>query len=635
MPTPEVLPPNLAADTRAHLRGANPAVLAASLAARTGDTARAQTFLAELAYGFERGGVVCALSAARMEQLIDWYDDVNRDDTISDTSMPMSDADFSALASGLVGWEVPAETAAFYREQAGFVDFVATSQQADIDANAFDIVAIGAGMAGIATAVAASKAGMNCRILEKAAQPGGVWQQNTYPGVGVDTPSAYYSFSFEVNQNWSGVYPTGQEYLDYLNHVVDRYDVRKNITFEARVSRLEWDETETRWKITYLKDGREHLTSACAVVTAAGYLTRPQFPQVCGLEDFAGEWFHSSQWNHDYDFADKRVAVVGTGCTSVQVVDALADKVASLTLVQRQPHWVLPPTVDETFSGTERWLNAHVPGYAQWSRLLTFIPISDFNYPVVRYDEEWARTHDLSISQANDQVLQVALGYLQTSFADRPDLMKVLTPNFAPFGKRPIRDPGNYYGALKRETSTVASGLSEVVPEGIIDADGQMHEVDVIVYATGFELDYLANVEVIGRDARRLGDRWGESPVAYNACQVPGFPNLFITSGPHASPSHGGGHNFAVEAVVHYVIESLRDLAARGASSVEPTEEAIVRWKDEVDELMADSVWARETRATTYYRNAKGEVVLASPLTMVDFWTKLRGPEPADLRYGS
>lgn len=633
MPNPDLVSRSTASDARAHLRAANPAVLVATLAARTGDLERAKSFLPHLTHTFQRGGIVSELAPDRMEELVDWCLELGLDED-EDASFLMSDEDFCAFAGGLVGWEIPTDTAPFYREQAGFTDFVTAVPLPDVDVTSIDIVAIGAGMAGIAMAVAAGKAGMNCRILEKASEAGGVWHQNTYPGVGVDTPSAYYSFSFEINQQWSGVYPTGQEYLDYLNRVVDRYGIRKNITFGADVTRLEWLQTENRWQISYRRGGKEQIISARAVVTAAGYLTRPQLPQVAGLEDFSGEWFHSAEWNHECDFTGKRVAVIGTGCTSVQVVDALADKVASLTLVQRQPHWVLPPSVDVEFSPIEKWLNAHVPGYAQWSRLLTFIPISDFNYPVVRFDDEWARTHDLSISPANDQVLQTALGYLEASFPDRPDLAKLLTPNFAPFGKRTIRDPGNYYGALKRETSTVASGLARVVPEGLIDADGQLHEVDVIVYATGFKLDYLAHVEIIGRSGQRLADAWGDSPVAYNGCQVPGFPNLFITSGPHASAAHGGGHNFTVEAVVHYVIESLRDLAARGAVSVEPAPEALTRWKSEVDELLADSVWVRETRATTYYRNAKGEVVLASPLTMVDFWTRLRGPNPDHLVYG-
>ena len=462
-------------------------------------------------------------------------------------------------------------------------------------------------------------------MLEQSDAVGGVWRKNDYPGVGVDTPSSYYSFSFEVNDQWTGRYPKGGEYLEYLDRVTRKYDVLDSFVFNARVRSLVWDESVANWRVTYKRDGRETTLTASFVLTAAGYLTRPQLPDVPGLDSFKGEWFHSAEWNHGYDFAGKRLAVVGTGCTSVQVVDALADQVASITLVQRQPHWVMPPSCSETFDQSELWLNANIPTYAMWGRLLTFLPISDANYPVVRYDAEWAQTHDLSISPANHAVLELALGHLQSTFADRPDLMERLKPNFAPFGKRPIRDPGHYYQILKRETSNVVSGLSEVVPNGLMDHEGVLHEVDVIVYATGFTLDYLASVEIVGRDGLRLADQWADTPVAYNGCQVPGFPNLFISSGPNASAAHGGGHNFTVEATVHYVMEAIRTLVEQDAATVEPTREATIQWKRRVDELMADSVWAREQRATTYYRNAKGEVVLASPLTMEELWSRLRG----------
>lgn len=618
---------------REHLLAANPAVLTCVAASHSGDLPRARAFFADMTYGFERGGVVASLPRERFDELLDWAAAV-----IPVTSEPLpftfTDVEFAELCTGLVGFEVTPETSAFYAEQGGLVDFIAPATQPDLDLSGIDLLVIGAGMAGIAAAVAADKAGIAVQVLEKADTLGGVWAANTYPGVGVDTPSAYYSFSFEVNREWSGVYPTGAEYLAYLNRVVDTYGLRDRIACSTEVTAMVWDEGSQRWSVTTRSEDGERVLSARAVMTAAGYLTRPQLPAVPGLKDFSGEWFHSAEWNHEVDLSGKHLAVVGTGCTSVQIVDSMIDRVASLTLVQRQPHWVMAPTVDEFFTPSESWLNRNVPEYARWARLLTFIPISDVNYPVVRWDADWAATHDLSISPANDVVLQAALSHLHGSFPDRPDLIERLTPTFAPFGKRTIRDPGGYYAALKDPKSNVVPGLSEVVADGFIDGEGIHHPVDAIVYATGFALEYLATIDIVGRNGLRLRDVWGDSPSAYNGIQVPGFPNLFVTSGPHANPSHGGGHNFSVEATVHYVIECLRDLAARGNTSMEPTPEALARWKAEVAELMADSVWARETRATTYYRNQAGEVILASPLTMLDYWTKLRSPNPTDLTYG-
>jgi cation diffusion facilitator CzcD-associated flavoprotein CzcO len=405
-----------------------------------------------------------------------------------------------------------------------------------------------------------------------------------------------------------------------------------SIVFDSDVRELRWDEAAARWTIVLERGGKREEHHANAVITAAGYLTRAQFPDVPGRERFSGPSFHSAEWQDDCDLTGQRIGVVGTGCTSVQIVDALIDQVGSLTLFQRQPHWVMPPAGEARLPASQLWLLENVPSFAQWSRLALYLLISDALYPQVRYDAQWAATHDLSISPQNDVQLQRGLAHLQASFADRPDLIAKLTPGFAPFGKRPIRDPGGYFTALKHPKSTVvSSGLREVVPEGIVDAEGTLHALDAIVYATGFRLDFLAQWRIEGRDGRTLAEVWQDSPVAYNGCLVPGFPNLFITSGPHASAAHGGGHNFTVEAVVHYAIECLQTLFETGHSSVEVSPEAQQRWAEEVQDALADSVWVRETRATTYYRNGKGEVILASPFRMEDYWNRLRQPDLLDI----
>src|SRR5699024_9930311 len=318
-----------------------------------------------------------------------------------------------------------------------------------------------------------------------------------------------------------------------------------------------------------------------------------------------------------------RVAIVGTGCTSVQIVDALAPKIESLVLFQRQPHWVLPPVVESRVPENERWMLMNVPSYSRWARLRKFIETGDINYPAVRFDEEWAATHELSISEANERGRLTAQAHLDASFADRPDLKEKLQPSFAFMAKRPVRDPGAYYSTIKKDSTTlVTTGLSGVTPEGPVDGDGVVHEVDVIVYATGFTLEYLRNLDVVGREGKKLAEVFGDTPEAYLGCQIPGFPNLFMTSGPNANPSHGGAHNFCVEAVVHYIVECLQTLVETEANSIEPTEEALAEWVRDVRETLADSIWMREARATTYYRNSKGDVLLASPFEMEDYWTR-------------
>lgn len=625
-----------------HIRDANPAVLCAALATITGEIDRARQFLPDLEHSWQsKVGIAAELPPDRREELNRWaiaalsdLDSGQLGGAHSHDYSNMNDEEFAAFAGGLIGqllgFSPGSESSAFLKEQAGFVDFVQPASSNVSHAQHGTLLIIGAGMSGIAAGVAAEKLGVPYVILEKGNDLGGIWATNRYPGIGVDTPGPYYSFSFEVNDRWSGAFPAGDEYLDYIHRVADKYGVTKNIIFGANVSELVWDDTSNQWHVSYEYEGTAQQRSARFVMTASGYLTRTHLPEAPGLETFSGHWFHSSRWDHDYDFAGQRLAVVGTGCTSVQIVDAMIDEVSSLTLIQRQPHWVMPP-VPAKFDDTELWLNKNVPSYAIWSRLAVYLAIGDAGYPVVRYDEAWAAEHDLSISYANDMVLQVCMGHLQNAFADRPDLLERMRPNYAPFGKRIIRDPGGYYDALTRDKATVASGISRVVPEGVVDEDGTLHEVDVIVYATGFHLDFLNLMDIYGRAGAKLDARWGDSPVAYNGCMVPEFPNLFITSGPHANPSHGGGHNFMVEATVHYIFEAIKRLAETGASTIEPTEQALEKWKQEVDDLLADSIWVREKRATTYYRNAHGEVLLASPFTMEGVWNRLRKPVSEDL----
>lgn len=614
---------------------ADAALLLASVISITGETERIADYAPYVTHQYVNGTMRGHLPDEKRRELDIWaLDVISNLDRYSDRDpLRMDDGSFAQLASRLVGVPVGRESLPFLREQGGFTSFSATIPRTKKPRHGFKVLIIGAGMAGITMAVAAKTAGFEFEVLERNPGIGGVWWQNTYPGVGVDTHSKYYSLSFEVNAEWTNAYPQGGEFRDYLEMVAHKHGVYDRFTFGAEVDEMVWNEDEGRWRVGYTKDGERHEVTATAVVTAAGYLTRPTLPDVPGIDDFQGTSFHSADWDDDYDFTDKRVAVVGTGCTSVQIVDSLAPKIKSLTLFQRQPHWVVPPQPTTTIAEDERWLLMNVPSYSRWARLQTFIMIGDANYPAVRYDPEWAAEHDLSISEANDVGLQVALGHLNASFGDRPDLLEKLKPNFAWMGKRPVRDPGAYYSTIKKDSTTlVTSGLAGVKPEGAVDGDGNLHEVDAIIYATGFSLEYLTHWRIVGRDGQELSQVWGDTPVAYLGCQTAGFPNLFITSGPNANPSHGGGHNFCVEAVVHYIVECLQTLVEMDARSIEPSQEAQEAWIREIRELLADSVWVRETRATTYYRNSKGDILLASPLRMEEYWNRLRQPKVEDLR---
>ncbi|WP_084727238.1 flavin-containing monooxygenase [Rhodococcoides yunnanense] len=618
---------------REHRAGADPAVLLASLVGITGEWSRIDEFEPHFSHEATRGGFVSSLPEADRGRLDQWAQEVLT--SLSDydrDALDLPDEVFARLATVVGGVPVGADSVPFLKEQSGFARFVRTVPRTKAPPTDFTLAIVGAGMAGISLAISAKNAGVDFTVLEKSSGLGGVWSRNQYPGVGVDTPARYYSFSFELNPSWTHRYPDGKQYLDYLDRVAAEYGVLDRFEFGTEVTEAVWSEDSQLWTLTYVQNGERKELRANAVVTAAGYLTNPKLPDVPGVESFTGQWLHSADWNDSVDVTGKRLAIIGTGCTAVQLVDSLVEQADSLTLVQRQPHWIAPPFGVDPLPQAELWFLGTVPTYATWARLNTFALMGDGGYDAVRYDEEWASTHELSISRLNDMALQPSLGHLKASFSDRPDLEAKLTPNYAMMGKRPVRDPGGYYSALKRPTTElVDSGLSEVVPNGIVDGDGVLHEVDIIVYATGFTLEYLGGWNIVGRDGLELADVWRDAPVAYNGCMVPGFPNLFITSGPHSSAAHGGGHNFTVEAVTHYVIESLQALFEQEARVIEVSEQAQKRWDDEVHAALENSIWAREHRASTYYRNERGAVTLPSPFKMLDFWTRLRAPDLDDV----
>lgn len=549
-----------------------------------------------------------------------------------EAAIPVPDAGlFRRMIELAVGQAVAPEFLPLLLEQAGFHEAQPVLPATRKPSADFDIAIVGAGMCGIHAGISAARRGFAYRIFERAEDIGGTWRVNTYPGVAVDTPSLYYSFSHELNPEWTHFYPAGPQYQAYLQRVVDRYHVRENITFGTAVTALRWDEAAQRWELTLrAADGTHATTTAAAVITAAGYLSRPSIPNVPGRADFAGEQFHTADWDGSVRLSGRRVAVIGAGATAIQIIPSIIDEAAGLVMFQRQPHWVIPKYAGESeVPEPVRWALRHVPFYHQWARLKAYWFMSDNLYPNIRADQEWMRHNSHSISPGNDRIRQLCLGYINETFGDDPELAAAMTPDFPPMGKRIIKDPGGYYAALRRDHARVVTApMARIVPEGIVTADGELLELDVIIWATGWTLDFLSRLEITGRDGRTLAGRWngGASPSSYLGGTVPGFPNLFVTSGPNASAGHGGGHNFMAETVTHYIMECLQLAVERDARSIEVTQQAHDAHNSEVDSAMAGSIWCNSPTAHTYYRDKTGRPVLPSPWRMVDFWTKSRTP---------
>ena len=494
------------------------------------------------------------------------------------------------------------------------------------------VAIIGAGIAGINAALAAAEEGVSYEVFDRNHEVGGTWLTTRYPGIGVDTPSAYYSLSRELNPEWSNYYPQGAEYQAYLVALADKHRLREHTRFNTEVQALWWDDDQQHWQIhSVTGDGVREISHARVVVTAAGYLNRPRWPDLTGRDTFGGVSVHSALWDPELDLTGKRVAIIGAGCTAVQIVDACVDQVEHLTVFQRQPHWVAPrKRLSDDVPSHRRYLGRHLPHYVNWHRLKSYWATADNNYPIILVDPQWSQSH-LSTSPANDVLLQMCQQYIDDTFGAGSELAKKVTPDFAPYGKRIIRDPGGYYAALTREHVDVEASEPAAVDEtGILTENGRHIDLDVIVYATGYHLDFLSTIDICGRGGKRLADEWGESPRAYRGGTVPGFPNLFITSAPNYSPGHGAGANFSMEVLGHYIIECLQLMALRGASTIEVTEQAYRDYVAAIDDAMAGTVWCHTPNAHTYYRSGSGRVVVATPFRLVDLWHQHRAPVESD-----
>ncbi|MBY6262040.1 NAD(P)/FAD-dependent oxidoreductase [Azospirillum sp. 412522] len=531
-----------------------------------------------------------------------------------------------------VGEPVDDEYLPLLREQMGFEipePRLAQPGRA-VPSERFRVLVIGAGLTGLAAGIKLREAGYDHVIIEKNPEVGGTWYENTYPGVGVDTPSHFYSYSFAINPDWTTYHPKGHEMQDYLLRVADRYDLRRNIRFETRVVACRFDEAEQLWNVTVRdKAGVETVIAANAVINAHGPLNRWSWPKIDGLEDFLGQKLHTAAWDASIDLKGKKVGVIGTGASASQLVPAIAPEVGDLTVFMRSKHWVIyNPEITSVVTEGKRWALRHIPHYREWFRFRVYWAAADGLFVNVLKDPEWPADSP-SVSAHNEAMRQYCLGHLHATFADRPDLIEKLTPDFPVFSKRIVLDAG-WFDALKRDNVQLETGaIDRILPDGVRMADGTVHKLDVLIMATGFDVaNMVGSLEIIGRGGRNLGQEWGaDDPRAYLGITVPGYPNLFLTVGPNSAPNHAAGQNLISETQIHYIIECLDLITASGARAIEPTHEAFIGWNDMIDRRMPEMIWTHP-KAKSYYNNSKGRPFLSWPFRLVDYWNQTRKPIP-------
>lgn len=483
------------------------------------------------------------------------------------------------------------------------------------DERALHTIIVGAGFSGLGMAIALRKAGHeDFVVLEEADEVGGTWWANHYPGCACDIPSHLYSYSFEPNPDWSHAFAPQGEILAYLKRCADKYGVRPHLRLRARVTGADFDEESGTWRVRFVQDGQEAELRARFLVLGVGALSRPAYPEVPGIERFAGPAFHSARWDHEVPLSGKRVAVIGTGASAIQFVPQIVGRVGRLHLFQRTPPWVLPRP-DRVMSAAERGLYRAVPGLQRLYRAWIYWTLE---------------LRGLGFTKHHGILkLAGALGrrHLRRQVPD-PALREALTPKYTPGCKR-ILMANDYYPALSRENvEVVTQDIKEVTERAVVTADGVAREVDVIIFGTGFRVtDFVTPLNVRGRGGLELNQAWRDGVEAYMGTVVSGFPNLFMLMGPNT----GLGHNsmvFMIEAQIRYALACMKEAAGRGARFVDVRPGAQAAFNGELQPRLQKTVWA--TGCRSWYLDSRGRNATLWPGLTLEFWLRARKVAAAD-----
>ncbi|WP_433252784.1 flavin-containing monooxygenase [Streptosporangium sp. CA-135522] len=472
------------------------------------------------------------------------------------------------------------------------------------------ITIIGSGFAGLGMAIKLKEAGYHdFVILEKAADLGGTWRDNTYPGCACDVPSPMYSFSFELNPGWSRMFSPQAEIWDYMRACVAKYGLAAHFRFGKEVVGLEYDDDANRWQVS-TGDGETFTTNA--VISGIGALHVPSLPEIPGRESFRGPSFHSAGWDHSVDLTGKRVAVIGTGASAVQFVPQIAGQVSRLHLFQRTPPWIQPKP-DFPISSRIRKALA-LPGAARALRnsIYWVLETRALGFTV---DPRLMKAHETMASR-----------HLARQVPD-PVLRAKLTPDYT-IGCKRILISNDYYPALTRDNvEVVTDGVAEIRENSIVDSTGREIEVDVIVYGTGFKVtDALNEQRIVGRNGRKIQEAWQDGIEAYYGITTAGFPNLFFLLGPNT----GLGHNsvvFMIESQVRYVVDCLRLLSKTKARALDVRPEVQREFNDRLQNRLHDLVW-NEGGCKSWYLDERGVNRTVWPGFTFEYWARTRKVRP-------
>jgi len=474
------------------------------------------------------------------------------------------------------------------------------------------ITIVGAGFGGLGVALELLRSGIDdFTILERADDLGGVWRDNTYPGAACDVPSPLYSWSFEPRSDWPRRFSEQADIYNYIQRVVAKYDLTRRIRFGVEVSDAEFDEQTGQWQIRTVDEDR---ITTDVLIPAVGQLSRPAWPNIPGIDTFTGHAFHSAEWNHEVDLTGKRIACIGTGASAIQYIPQIQPKAEHLTLFQRSAAWLLPKP-DVQYSKRHHTMFEYFPPSRWLERFGIWLFFEVMALALT--DLPWVRK----------PTTMVADKFREKQVPD-PVLREKLTPDYEPGCKRALFS-NDYFPSLGQPNVSVeTTGIDAITPNGIRTADGVEHDVDVIIYGTGFKgTDFLAPMNIYGTNGRKLTDAWAdEGARAYLGMSVPNFPNLFMMYGPNTNVG-SGSIIYMLESQARYIRQIIDYLRKRPGHAIAAREDTEQRWDDWLQKRLVETPW---NFCSSWYRNASGRITNNWPGATLLYRWKTRRFEPAD-----
>ncbi len=453
----------------------------------------------------------------------------------------------------------------------------------------------------------------------------------------MDTPNHTYSYSF-VPHDWPQFFSTQDVLLDYFRSCAARFGIRDRIRFNTKVERLTFDEPAGIWHVAVRRcdatgAGETDTLRANAVISAVGQLNRPKLPNLPGIDSFGGDWFHTGHWNHAVDLRGKRVGVVGTGASAFQAVPEIADTCDRILLFQRTPPWVNPrPEYHAFIPEGKHWLLQHVPYYAKWYRIWQFWLTCEGALAYVERDDGW--DDPCTVGAENRKLREFLVEHAAKALRGRPELLGKCIPRYPPGGKRMVYDNGTWFRTLTRDNvHLIDDSVAEVTATGVVTAGGQRHELDVLIYATGFHTTrFLWPMRVSGRGGADLHATWNGDPRAYKGITLPGFPNLFCLYGPNTNVVVNSSIIVFSESEMRYILSCIRLLLEserRALDCKRAVHDAYNRW---IDQGNLRTAWGAPG-VTSWYKNQSGRVTQNWPFSVHEFWQQTRRADPADYHF--